>query len=91
MNRFSVTNAYGTARVRVSGRGFRARYELLTDFWPSEQPRFLDAMERRYRLDEIRRTETGAAIYFFITREQLPTLMEDIEEIFSENYEERYL
>ena len=91
MNRFRISNRSETANVEVI---FHGRLSMMCsmniDFLPLEQPRFVDAVDRNYILEEIRKDgKGGATLYFRCTKEQKLTLIEDMETLFEDNYEDR--
>ncbi len=92
MNTFSISNEMGTATVtvRVFG-GQYCRMVILADFLPLEQKDFMDALDRAYRFESLKKDgEGGVSMTFGFRPEQRATLMEDIAEMFADNYHETY-
>lgn len=87
MDRFRISNANETANVEVICHGNQNMCYMHMDFLPLEQPRFVDAVDREYLMEEISKDgKGGATITFRCTREQKQTLIEDVAALLEENY-----
>lgn len=87
MDRFRISNANETANVEVTCHGHLGMCYMHMDFLPLEQPRFVDAVDRTYRMEEISKDgKGGATIAFRCTKEQKQTLIEDVAALLEDNY-----
>ena len=87
MDRFRISNVNETANVEVTCHGHLGMCYMHMDFLPLEQPRFVDAVDRTYRMEEISKDgKGGATIAFRCTKEQKRTLIEDMGALFEDNY-----
>lgn len=83
-----IYNEEGTSSVAV--KGCRLNYRLTTDFWISDQPDFIDALDRNYEILSIKRAKIGSVIYIRCTKKQSETIVEDINSLFQEYYIEKF-
>lgn len=89
MDRFRISNSNETANVEVIFHGHLGMCYMHIDFLPLEQPRFVDAVDRAYRMEEISKDgKGGATLAFRCTKEQKLTLIEDVAALFEDNYED---
>lgn len=89
MDKFRISNSNDTANVEVICHGHLQMCYMHIDFLPLDQQRFIDAVERAYLLEEIRKDgKGGATLAFRCTKAQKETLIEDVAELFENNYEE---
>lgn len=91
MEQFTISTPRETATLRLTCRGGGAACELHADFLPLEQPRFIDAVERKYQLERITKDGAGGCtLTFHATREQRAAMLEEMAALLEDNYEERY-
>lgn len=89
MDKFRISNGNETANVEVILHGRLQMCYMHMDFLPLEQKRFVDAVDRQYRVEEISKDgKGGATLAFRCTKEQKQTLIEDVAALFEENYME---
>ena len=83
-----IYNEEGTSSIVITGN--RLNYKLTTDFWISDQPDFINALDRNYQINEIERKNVGAVVSFRCTKEQSSTIVDDIDSLFQESYVEKF-
>lgn len=89
MDRFKISNSNETANVEITFHGRLSMCYMHIDFLPLEQQRFVDAVDRTYRMEEISKDgKGGATLAFRCTKEQKQTLIEDVAALFEENYDD---
>lgn len=83
-----ITSPEDNATIRLSGHN--GSYTLRTSFSPFSQKRLIDAIDGKYRLEHVSVLDDGTGVFDFrATREQQDTLIEDMADLFSDNYVER--
>lgn len=82
-----ITSPEDNATIRLSGHN--GSYTLRTSFSPFSQKRLIDAIDGKYRLEHVGVLDDGTGIFDFrVPRDQQDTLIEDMTELFSDNYVE---
>lgn len=83
-----ITSPDEGATIRLTG--YNGSYTLRTSFSPFTQRRFVDAIDGKYRLEHVGVLDDGTGVFDFrATRDQQDTLIDDMTELFSDNYVER--
>lgn len=62
--------------------------KLVADFDFLKQKQLLDAIEAKYSVERVSRHVDGSTLWFKITPEQKSNLMEDLGNLFEDNYHE---
>ena len=90
MRNFKISNQSNTTTILLSGR--LCAYRVHCPFVPLEQPEFVDALNRTYDMDQIKKTsDGGCTIYFGVTKDQEETLVEAVDDLLNEFYRERIM
>ena len=92
MKRIKISNPLGTANVTLSVPGGQQTLMVIaTDFDSLDQPNFVDAIERNYRLYEVEKDgQGGLKLYAYFAPAQRDRLVEDVADLFYEHYKETY-
>lgn len=87
-----MTNDLGTATlVLCVPGGQQQKMQLAVNFDSLDQPEFVDAVERKYGLEQITKDgKGGMSLHATYTNAQRETLVEDVADLFAETYREKY-
>lgn len=80
----TITSPDSSVKIRIKGGS--GNYKIYTSFQPMQKPGFVESLERKYNLVEIKNLQEGKG-YFVIQckKSQQETILEDIEELLYEN------
>lgn len=88
MQRFKISDPSGRTVLTVTAHGRLHTAHIHAEFHPLEQPEFVDALERTFRIEQITKDEGahGCTILVKLRPEQKATIIEDVEGILTEYY-----